>query len=204
VHNVLHHSNTAQRLGCSQVAFIQNFSLSKWAPLNNTLQRYNIRCYSHSVSLLYLLAEGDMCQLISLELERVSSMDVPGERYGLPLLAAQANKNENSLRAMLSWSPQVKDNVTGDQLHISTNDIDEAVNILLTNDISIKWKEGENPMGWAAMNGYESVVKCLLATTKVNVNARIGRFDNAWQAATDRGFKKIAQMLIEAGADVNV
>ena len=67
--NVLHHANDAQRNGMEQGDFLANFPLQLWRLLNNSFEMYEIRRYSVSVSLLYILAEKNCADLIRIHPE---------------------------------------------------------------------------------------------------------------------------------------
>ena len=62
--NVLRHANGAQQNAMEQGDFLADFPLQRWIFLNNTLERYDIRRYTESVSLLYILAEKNLADLI--------------------------------------------------------------------------------------------------------------------------------------------
>src|SRR6202030_2347777 len=96
VHNMLHHADAADGYGVSQDAFVEKFPLGVWITLDNLFERYQIRRHTSDVSLLYILAEKNLPKLIRIELKRIPHMDIKGERYGFPLLAALALANESA------------------------------------------------------------------------------------------------------------
>jgi hypothetical protein len=101
VRNVLYHANAAEEGGISQNNFIQGFNLQTWIDYSNTIEKFKIRRHTSSVSLLYILAKYDLAHLIVGERKRASSIDLPGERYHYPVLAALANGNDAAIRALL-------------------------------------------------------------------------------------------------------
>lgn len=113
VHNVLYHADAAGGLGISQDYFLDNLCLWNWIILYNLFERHQIRRHTSLCSLLYILAEQNLPNLVRTELKRVPDMDIRGERHGFPLLAAVACKNENALEALLmpsgsAWSDRDK------------------------------------------------------------------------------------------------
>jgi hypothetical protein len=62
--NVLRYTNGAQQNAIEQGDFLADFPLQRWIFLNNTLKRYDIQRYTESVSLLYILAEKNLADLI--------------------------------------------------------------------------------------------------------------------------------------------
>ena len=101
VRNVLRHANSAQQNAMDQGDFLANFSLKRWIFLNNALERYDVRRYKESASLLYILAEKNLANLIRICPQRESCSDVEYERYGLPLFAALATGSHEAVLTFL-------------------------------------------------------------------------------------------------------
>ncbi|KAJ4369531.1 hypothetical protein N0V86_009366 [Didymella sp. IMI 355093] len=101
VRNVLYHADTAEGGGISQADFLDSFPLPQWVNLDNLFQKHELRRHTERVSLLYLLAELDMANLIGVLGSASRCMDVEAERYGCPLFAAAATSSEKALEACL-------------------------------------------------------------------------------------------------------
>ncbi|XP_014553834.1 hypothetical protein COCVIDRAFT_28984 [Bipolaris victoriae FI3] len=105
VRNVLYHADAAEVGGISQAKFLDrfldSFPLSRWVKLDNLLEKHQVRRHTERVSLLYLLAELDMANLIRVLDSASRCMDVEVERYGCPLFAAAAMNSEKTLEAFL-------------------------------------------------------------------------------------------------------
>ena len=174
VHNVLYHSDAADGLGCSQKKFIRNFPLPRWNFMNNLLQRYDIHRHSSNVSLLYILAEEDLPSLISIVRRHNETIHIRGERYGSPLVAAWAAGNEKALRALLTLNEHEESELHANHNGSSPSDHDlrEAVSSLLKHKYDIKVTSDATLLLWAAQRGEISIVKMLLASRNINVNAR--------------------------------
>lgn len=101
VHNVLHHSNLAQRNAIDQGHFLSEFPLQRWITLNNALEQYDIRRYTDSVSPLYIFGEKDLADLILIHPQRKLCFQIEAERCGAPILAALANESHQAVQIFL-------------------------------------------------------------------------------------------------------
>src|SRR4029077_5813330 len=113
VRNVLYHSDEAER-EVTQDAFLENFPLRDWIYLDNVFERYQIRRHTPEASMLYILAEQNLPNLILLLLKRTPNTDIQGERYCFPIFAALANCHENALRALLTPDLQLNSDISRD------------------------------------------------------------------------------------------
>jgi hypothetical protein len=101
IHNVLYHADSAEGQGISQVDFLHNFPLSRWVKLENLFEKHEVRRHTERVSLLYLLAEFNMANLMKVLGSISRCMDVGNERYGCPLFAAAAMRSEKTLQSCM-------------------------------------------------------------------------------------------------------
>jgi ankyrin repeat protein len=101
VRDVLYHADMAEGGGISQVDFLKKFSLRRWVVLDNVLEKHQVRRHTESVSLLYILAELNMVNLLRVLGSASCCMDVEAERYGCPLFAAAASKSEETTEMLL-------------------------------------------------------------------------------------------------------
>ncbi|KAL5089600.1 hypothetical protein Trisim1_005293 [Trichoderma cf. simile WF8] len=101
--NALHHANSAQQSGVNQEHFLANFPLRDWILLHNALEQHQVRRYTKSANLLYILAERNLVHLIGIHPARFSFFDVEdeNERYGPPIFAALATNNRETVYAFL-------------------------------------------------------------------------------------------------------
>ncbi|MCJ1360858.1 MAG: hypothetical protein MMC33_010867 [Icmadophila ericetorum] len=100
--NVLYHANGAQQNAIEQRDFLTDFPLQQWIFLNNTLERYDVRRYKKSVSILYILAEKNLADLIRIHPQRQSSFNAEDEHYGLPFFAALATGSNEAVCMFLN------------------------------------------------------------------------------------------------------
>jgi ankyrin repeat protein len=205
VGNVLYHADAASEYGISQVRFVENFNLIDWINLDNLFEKFQIRRHTTNCSLLYILAEKDLPNLIQIELKRVQHMDIRGERYGFPLNVALAHKNENAVRALLSqvgtWYKS--DNSLTVSSSSTVGRHQESIKSLLECAGDIGSRKDQTPLSWAAERGNEAVVRRLLETGQVDVdlkdptNNSHGRTPLSWAAAG--GHEVVVQLLLDTG-----
>ncbi|RYO15465.1 hypothetical protein AA0111_g11677 [Alternaria arborescens] len=96
VQNVLYHADAAEGGGISQTDFLNIIQHPKWLNLNNLLEKHQVRRHTETVSLLYILAELNMVNLIRVLGSASCCLDVEAERYGCPLFAAAATSSEQA------------------------------------------------------------------------------------------------------------
>ncbi|KAK2609803.1 hypothetical protein N8I77_003283 [Diaporthe amygdali] len=101
VQNLLYHSNFAQQNGLEQGRFLADFPLQRWILLNNALEHHGFRRHTKSVSLLYILAENNLADLIQIHPRRKFCFHVEAERYGAPIFAAVFNNSHLAVRMLL-------------------------------------------------------------------------------------------------------
>jgi ankyrin repeat protein len=102
--NVLYHADAAAARGIHQREFLSRFPRSEWVVLHNCFEQYPVRHYSATVTLLYILAENDLPDLIHEHRSSnpgLSGLEVEKERYGTPLFAARATKSDKAALAIL-------------------------------------------------------------------------------------------------------
>lgn len=101
IRNVLHHADVALGSGIHEERFIRSFPFANWIKLKNLLEKDHVHRYTENVSLLYVLAEGNMSNLIRIHPSNLSYLEVEGERYGPPLFAALATGGEETVRTFV-------------------------------------------------------------------------------------------------------
>jgi ankyrin repeat protein len=171
VNNVFYHAEAALAKGIAQAAFINQFNLASWTSRNNVLEKYKIRRYSPSVTLLYIFAEKNLPALIRHELGRVPHMDIRGERHICPLRAAIAHKNEAAIRAFLMPADRVVDAGPSTLSTASPPEQDcDPVAVLLRGRAELMSSAKEWPLFlWAMFHGEAHLMNTLMATGKVEL-----------------------------------
>uniref|UniRef100_A0A0N4ZX42 Osteoclast-stimulating factor 1 n=1 Tax=Parastrongyloides trichosuri TaxID=131310 RepID=A0A0N4ZX42_PARTI len=65
-------------------------------------------------------------------------------------------------------------------------------------------KSGATPLFWACHSGFVDIVKLLLSLKNIDINNKNKMGDTALHAAAWKGRGEIVELLVEAGADVNL
>lgn len=197
VHNILYHADAAEESGISQETFIQNFQLPYWVWLDNLFEKHEVRRHSPNVSLLYILAEGNMSNLIKVHPSILSYLEVEDERYGLPLFAALATKSEEAVQIFLkahavNRSPQT-------QFHEPHNKCCQDVSRQVNLGREFKFSNRRSILSYITELGNGLLISCLLKTGTVMPNSKDkdGRTLLWWVA--DRGYEAMVKLLLETG-----
>ncbi|EPE32851.1 Ankyrin repeat-containing protein [Glarea lozoyensis ATCC 20868] len=114
--NILKHSSRAHQYAIMQEDFLASFPLQQWIYLSNLLETVPTRLYQHPTTLLYILAERNLADLIQIHSRRESCFDIEGGRYGAPILASLATASFDATKALvkilaasLTSSPTVRE-----------------------------------------------------------------------------------------------
>ncbi|KAI9765884.1 MAG: hypothetical protein M1839_005287 [Geoglossum umbratile] len=198
VRNILYHADAAEGDGVPQNDFIENFPLRDWIFLDNLFKRYHIRRHTPDASLLYILAEENLAELIKIELCRVVHMDIIGERHHFPLFAALTNHKDNAVKALLI--PDMGRQSNSDISHDLSCHCYQDLNAFLENGRDIKFGKGQTLLSYSAEHGDIPAVRVLLATGKVDIEARYGR--HGWTPlswAANNGHEVVVKLLLDTG-----
>ncbi|TGO66537.1 hypothetical protein BOTNAR_0059g00190 [Botryotinia narcissicola] len=101
VSSVLYHANLAQQNYIEQADFLAKFPTLLWVFVNNCLENHEIRRYTDSVTIFYLLAERNLANLIRTCPRKESCFDVTEQRYGPSSLAALATGSNEAVQMLL-------------------------------------------------------------------------------------------------------
>ena len=185
VHNVLYHADAADSDPATQEKFLKDFPLKYWIYLDNIFQIHQIRRHTLNASLLYILAENNLPRLIKHQLKHVPIMDIRGERYQFPLVAAAANGNREAITALL-----MRENKSQSDRNLASQ-----FDFLR----EIKHPQIQTPLSYAAGKGNEVVVKLLLDTGKVDVEAKDNYGLTPLLLAAKNGHAAVMKLLLDSG-----
>jgi ankyrin repeat protein/nucleoside phosphorylase len=101
VRNVLYHADAAEGSGITQGDFIQGFHLPYWVQLDKLFEKHEVRRHTRNVSLLYILAEGNLSNLIRVHPSVLSCFDMGRERYRSPFFASLATGSGEAVRTFM-------------------------------------------------------------------------------------------------------
>jgi ankyrin repeat protein len=99
---VLCHADAAESRGVDQGDLIRRFPLANWIKLSNLFEKAKVRRYTQKASLLYILAESNLQNLIKIHPNNLSYLEVEGERYGLPFFAALATGSKEAVQTFIA------------------------------------------------------------------------------------------------------
>ncbi|KAK6358105.1 hypothetical protein TWF730_007460 [Orbilia blumenaviensis] len=203
--NVLHHADLAMGAGAPQEDFVDGFKLESWITLNNLFEKHQIRRYTTKASWLYILAERNLPNLIKIQLKRVKSLDIHGERYGFPLFAAFFAKSLSAIKALLMLSPdeQAVDSTTQYFHPELGQEIDTVLESIRTWDK--KLRADQTFLFYAAEHSKWSLAERLIATGKVDISvlAAVRGGIQKWtplRYAAEGGHSGVLKALLSNGA----
>ncbi|KAH0556849.1 hypothetical protein GP486_005359, partial [Trichoglossum hirsutum] len=197
VHNVLYHADVAEGCGISQANFVQRFPLADWIKIENLLEKHEIRRHSEKVSLLYILAEGNMSNLIRGYPSILSCLEVEEERYGPPLFAALATRSEEAVRTFVeahtvNRSPRY-------WLHGFHNQHCQDNNSQHWFGRDFKFSKRRTVLSYLAELGDEVMFAVVLKTGQVEVNLKDKNGQTPLWWAAEKGHEVIVKLLLETG-----
>jgi hypothetical protein len=197
VHLVLYHADAAESGGVDQGDFIQKFPLTDWIKLKNLFEKHAVRRYSPKASLLYLLSEYNMSNLIKIHPSNLSYLEVEDERYGLPFFAAMATRSKEAVQTFIAL--ELQKHTTASKFCELYNQYryDESKQALFGRDF--KFSKRRTISSYMAENGDETLLAFVLDTGKVNVDIKEkdGRTPLSW--AAEKGHEAVVKLLLETG-----
>ncbi|GFF34521.1 LOW QUALITY PROTEIN: ankyrin repeat domain-containing protein 50 [Aspergillus udagawae] len=202
VRNVLYHADAAEGSGIAQGDFIQGFQLPYWVQLDNLFEKHEVRRHTQNVTLLYILAEGNLSNLIGVHPSVLSCFDVEGERYKSPFLASLATGRGEAVRTFMqayvaNMSPESRLRDLCDKYFQ-----DGSRNPSFRRDF--KFSKLRTILSYIAELGDEVIFAVLLETGKFTPDSRDkdGRTPLSW--AAENGNEAIAKLLLATNqVDVN-
>jgi hypothetical protein len=185
VKHVLYHADATKSDVTAHASPPGEFSLKYWIYLNNVFERFQIRRYTSTASLLYILAEKNLPKLIRHELTQIPSMDIYGERHDFPMFAACVNGNRDAIATLLMQesSPRCEQNLA---LHIDRL-------------CEMRPRQSWTILSCAAQKGEECLIELLLKTGKVEINAKDTNGQTSLSLAAHSGYETIIKLLLETG-----
>ncbi|KAH0552862.1 hypothetical protein GP486_006936, partial [Trichoglossum hirsutum] len=194
VHNLLYHADVAAGRDIAQKIFIQSFPLACWIKLNNLFEKHQVRRHTEDVSLLYVLAEGNMSNLIRTHPSILSCFEVEKERYGPPFFAALATRSKEAVQAFVE--AHIENQSPGSWLHGLYNQHyrDNSGRHGFGRDFRFSKR---TVLSYLAKFGYEVAFTVALKTGQVEVDSKDndGRTPLSWAAGN--GNEAAVKLLLE-------
>jgi nucleoside phosphorylase len=186
---VLHHADQAEAEEVPQDTFIDAFPLPDWIYAHNFFEKHQIRRYSSAATLMYIIADEDLSNLIKVELRQGTSVNIAGERYCCPILAALVKGN---MRAVGEFLNPRKDD------HKHNSDIRQFLN----EAHNYKLLKGKSLVTFVIENNHGPALRLLLDGGWVHPNVTVGG-ELPLEIGIKYGLHDIVQILLDKGADVN-
>jgi ankyrin repeat protein len=197
VQNVLHHADVAEGSGISQTQFVPSFPLPRWIKLSNLLQTDEKRRRKDNVSLLYVLAEHNMSNLVKFFPSIASYLKVEEEQHGAPLFTAFSNGSKAVVRVFVQ--ALAAENPTGGRYQELYGQYyeDKFVQRVIGEHFSYLKERGV--ISYLAELGDETLFAILLKTKVSVIDSRdqYGRTPLWW--AAQNGHEAIVKLLLDTG-----
>ncbi|OHF04435.1 hypothetical protein CORC01_00287 [Colletotrichum orchidophilum] len=214
--HVLYHADAAAQTA-PQIEFFQTFPLDQWIQRSNLFEKHKTRRHQpSSTSLLYIVAEKGLANLVGTALRQTSDAEIRGGRYGFPLLAALKEGHEKAASLLLqctassatqdrSTSYNTPGSDTSTQVPPSIDCMDKEGHIarlLIETGVCVNtgYEDNVTPLLVAALNLQKSFIEFLL-DNGADINGRDSRGRTPLhKACTERGGSAAINLLLEKGA----
>ncbi|CAO2651387.1 Nn.00g039570.m01.CDS01 [Neocucurbitaria sp. VM-36] len=202
VHNVLYHADAAEGGGITQTQFLDSFPLRRWVTLDNLFEKYQVRRHTDNVSLLYVLAELNLANLIKVCSSISQYMDVEDERYGCPLFAAAATGSDAAIGALIQGTEVSQSSERVSCMPHKRNAEIKPMQHVSSLDFTYSKRRGM--LSCAADLGNEEVVSHLIDSGKYDAGLKDWNGRGPLWVASSKGQENILQLLLESGTfDMN-
>ncbi|RYP13683.1 hypothetical protein DL765_006765 [Monosporascus sp. GIB2] len=200
IRNVLYHANAAQRGGVNQASFLQTFKVVEWIKLDNLFERHDIRRHTSNASLLYILAEHNMGNLIGCRPFNLSCFEIEDERYGTPIFAALATNSGEAVRALLK--ARAENEASTSPLHGLCEQYyyDGGKRTGLGRDFNFSRRRGI--LSYLAEHGDEVILAFFLASGEHDTNLTDSTRRTPLLWAAGNGHEAVVRLLLEKSAEL--
>ncbi|QLI67824.1 Ankyrin-1 [Metarhizium brunneum] len=200
VRNVLYHADAAEGGGIAQTSFLQTFPQSDWIKLDNLFERHEVRRHTNA-SLLYILAEHNMANLIGRHPSNLAGFEVQDERYGTPIFAALATNSGAATRALLKAQVEINPEMSPIHSLFEQYCPNGSKRSSLGRDFTFLRRRGV--LSHVAEHGEEVITLAFLLAERcvdIDIGDRDGRTPLLW--AAKNGHEAVAKLLLEKGANI--
>jgi ankyrin repeat protein len=199
VRNVLYHANISEGLGVAQKDFLSRFLVAEWVQLDNLFEKRDIRRHTPKVSLLYMLAEANLANLIEVHPSIMSGLEVEEERYGPPLFAAFATGSDQAVETLLKAQKPTVSPTRAPKEHDHTS---EEPGAKVNFGREFKFSSTRTVLSYIAQHGNERVLADLLTTGKFMHDSQDKDGQTPLLRAVESGNEATLRLLLENGADI--
>ncbi|EHK23069.1 uncharacterized protein TRIVIDRAFT_151071 [Trichoderma virens Gv29-8] len=204
IRNVLYHADAAEGGGVNQSSFLQTFQHVDWIKLDNLFERHEVRRHKNA-SLLYILAEHNMGNLIRRHPSILSCFEVQDERYGPPIFAALATNSGEATRAFLKALVEISPAMS--PLRSMFEQYCQDGNKQTDFGRNFHFSRRRGILSYLAEQGEEVITHAFLLTSNAldtNLMDKFGRtpLSRAAQNGHEAVVRLLLELLLEYGADV--
>ncbi|KAJ4285976.1 hypothetical protein N0V90_013542 [Kalmusia sp. IMI 367209] len=201
VHNVLYHADKAEGGGISQASFLDSFPIPHWVKLDNLFAKHKVSRHNEQVSLLYLLAELNMANLISAFGAASRCMDVEAERYGCPLFAAAAMSSKEALNVCMKFvEVQQADGSTAPTV-VEQQLQDKSAQRATRR--RFRYSKTKNFLLNAAELGHDGLLAFLVRSRRFKIELKNSTYETVLWLASKNGCGMAVRSLLDAGSAMN-
>ncbi|QMW26206.1 hypothetical protein G4B84_001451 [Aspergillus flavus NRRL3357] len=201
IQNVLHHGDAAEGGGVSQLGFIQTFQLDRWIPLYNLFEEHQVCRYTPDVSLLYILAEHNLANLIGIHPSNLCCFEVGKGRHGTPIFAALATYSGEAVRAFLTAQVQASPPVS--LLHTAYKQYYEDKNKGAVFGRNFTFRRGNGVLYHLLEQCEEAILLVfLIRSDQTHTGSKVHHSRTLLSDAAKRGWQIVVKWLIENGAEL--
>ncbi|KAF3904843.1 hypothetical protein ABW20_dc0105514 [Dactylellina cionopaga] len=194
--NVLSHANSAAVV-VPQDDFLFGFLVPDWISINNLFEKFKVREYRPGASLLYILAERNLANLIRIHPQRESYYVTEGQRYGPPILAALALGSHEAVQAFLE--AQARTQPAESPLHDLCKEYAKDENKCTPLGRSFNFLEQKGVFSYIENLGDEVLLMFLL-NSGIDINLKDEKGQTPLNRLAIRGHEKFVTLVLEKGA----
>jgi nucleoside phosphorylase len=187
---LFYHADAACTSHRSQTDFITNLNLEAWIFLNNILQKFETRKENIATNLLYILAALGCANLIAYSIHLTPWFNIPGGRYGYPILAAISNGHRKAVEALICHGEPTT----------PAEDILACFEYGKSATVNTSGKRATTLLHWACQKGYLPFVKLLILSREFNLNDQDYERRTALEGAAIHGQIATLKYLRSTGA----
>lgn len=222
VENVLHHADMAEQAGICQTEFLAAFPLPYWVDLKSLI--YGQDCFfTKHASLLYVLAQLDLANLLGILPSVDRCMKIEEGCYGCPLFAAAASGSTETFQVCLNsigahhitgkgllLDPNVTfkfDKILGFLLNAVSLVTDDVLAFLVDLgrfDLDCKDLHGRTVLFQASYYGCATAVERLLIAGSTMINQKDEGNESPLYCAALTKEAAVVRILLDNGADPNL
>ncbi|KAK0756392.1 hypothetical protein N5P37_011044 [Trichoderma harzianum] len=203
IRNIFYHANAAQGGGVSQMSFLTTFQLANWIKLANLLEKHQVRRHTESASILYILAENNMGNLIQSHPSCLSCFEVENERYGPPFFAALFTNSDEAMRTFFKTQAERKSPTS--PIHNLYERYCQSRNKRPNFGPSFTFSRQRGILSHLAELGDQTMVEFyIVSSDKANIESDD---KNGWTPlwwAAKNGHEDVIKLLLAAGANINI